>query len=227
VPEPEPPLSISQLNRLGDRLRRCESRGEPQRPEDLRALNEYRAWHRPTLTEARSRITAAFHERYGIAPEVVGVTGRPLKTTEAIIAKLVREKTRLSLMQDIAGARIIVATPELQEPLRDTILRLFRNSDPRVTKDQREQPDRYGYRAIHVVVCLEGRFAEIQIRTRYQDRWAQLVERVDTILGSDLKHGRGPAEWLEWLHSVSDEFYAADHGKPAAIPPSPFDIGIT
>jgi putative GTP pyrophosphokinase len=226
VPETEFPLSTSQLNKLGDRLRRCQTRGGSQAPEDLAALNEYRAWHRPTLTDARSRITEAFHDRYAIAPEVVGVTGRPLKTTEAIIAKLVRERTRLSLMQDIAGARIIVAGPALQEPLCELLLRLFRDSDARVTKDSREEADRFGYRAVHVVVRIDGRLAEIQIRTRYQDRWAQLVEGVDSILGSDLKHGRGPAEWLEWLQRVSDEFYAADHGRPAAIPPSPLDIGI-
>jgi putative GTP pyrophosphokinase len=221
VPEAEPPLSTSQLNKLGDRLRRCQKRGDTQAPEDLAALNEYRAWHRPTLTDALSRITEV-----GIAPEVVGVTGRPLKTTEAIVAKLVREQTRLSLMQDIAGARIIVAAPALQEPVCETLLELFRDSDPRVTKDCRDEADRYGYRAVHIVVRLEGRLAEIQIRTRYQDRWAQLVESVDRIFGSDLKHGRGPAEWLEWLQSVSDEFYAADHGRPAAIPQSPFDIDI-
>lgn len=31
-------------------------------------------------------------------------TGRPLKTTQAIVEKLRREKTRLSQMQDIAGS---------------------------------------------------------------------------------------------------------------------------
>jgi len=46
--------------------------------------------------------------------------------------------------------------------------------------------------------------AEIQIRTRRQDLWAQIVERVDKDLDWDLKHGEGPAEWLEWLHDLSD-----------------------
>ena len=76
------------------------------------------------------------------------------------------------------------------------------------------------------MVRLSGRFAEIQVRTAFQDRWAQLVERIDAILGSDLKHGRGPAEWLEWLHAVSDVVHELERGRPAEIPPSPFEAGL-
>jgi putative GTP pyrophosphokinase len=125
-------------------------------------------------------------------------------------------------MQDIAGARIVVASPDLQEAALQALLRLFANDEPRVTKDTREEPDRYGYRAVHLVVRLRGRLAEIQLRTVLQDRWAQLVERVDGTLGSDLKHGRGPAEWLEWLHAASDAFHATERGQFIPIPPSPF-----
>ena len=48
------------------------------------------------------------------------------------------------------------------------------------------------------------RFAEIQIRTTVENAWAQMVERIDAVLGSDLKHGDGPAEFMDWLMSVSD-----------------------
>jgi ppGpp synthetase/RelA/SpoT-type nucleotidyltranferase len=226
VPDADPPFSTSRLNRIGDRLRRAKAAGLSFTPADLAALDDYRAWHRPTLTEARARITELFHEQPWISAEFVAVTGRPLKTTDAIIAKLVRERTRLSLMQDIAGARIVVASPHLQEEALQAFLRLFANDEPRVTKDTREEADRYGYRAVHLVVRLGGRLAEIQLRTVRQDGWAQLVERVDAMLGSDLKHGRGPAEWLEWLHAVSDAFHAADRGQFTPIPPSPFEIDI-
>lgn len=90
-------------------------------------------------------------------------------------------------------------------------------------RDTRERPDQYGYRAVHVVVTLEERFVEIQIRTVAQNAWAQIVEKLDEVRGSDLKHGRGPADWLEWLHELGDELRKRDLGEPFQVPPSPFD----
>jgi ppGpp synthetase/RelA/SpoT-type nucleotidyltranferase len=43
------------------------------------------------------------------------------------------------------------------------------------TKDTREEADHLGYRAVHVIVT-DGRLAEIQIRTIWQNAWAQVVE---------------------------------------------------
>ena len=103
------------------------------------------------------------------------------------------------------------------------VLRRFARCDPRVVRDTRESPDRYGYRAAHLVVTLEGRFVEIQIRTAAQNAWAQIVEKLDEVLKSDLKHGRGPADWLEWLHELDDELRKRDLGQPFQVPPTPWD----
>src|SRR5262249_37416053 len=70
-------------------------------------------------------------------------------------------------------------------------------------------PDVHGYRALHIVVWMWDtkvghRPAEIQIRTKGENAWAQVVERLDAVLGSDLKHGEGPAEFREWLLAVSE-----------------------
>lgn len=98
-------------------------------------------------------------------------------------------------MQDIAGSRIIVPSLEIQKFVRDVIVQAMeqRGHSPRV-KDTRAEGDELGYRAIHVLLDWPPRTAEIQIRTRPQQIWAQLVERIDQTLSSDLKHGNGPAE---------------------------------
>jgi hypothetical protein len=70
----------------------------------------------------------------------------------------------------------------------------YASSRPRgghVAKDTRERGDDYGYRAVHVVATLDGRFAEVQIRTVYQDVWAQLVERTDKTLGTGPEESSG------------------------------------
>ena len=126
-------------------------------------------------------------------------------------------------MQDIAGTRIVVPTLQLQEITAGVVRETFPAWDPREARDTRERGDEYGYRALHLVVTLDGRYAEIQIRTQAQDTWAQVVEQADRALGTDLKHGRGPAEWLDWLVELSDSLRQRDLGNPVAIPAMPYD----
>jgi Region found in RelA / SpoT proteins len=217
------PWSKSQVNGAGDRLRRAAREREPISDRDREILSDYRAWHYPALRHGQDRLKRLFHKRIGLEPAIVDVGARPLKTEAAIVAKLVREQTRLSRMQDIAGSRLTVPSLDLQDAAMGFVMQHFAKCDPRVVRDTREEADRYGYRAAHLVVTLEGRFVEIQIRTAAQNAWAQIVESLDEVLGSDLKHGRGPADWLEWLHELSDELRKRDLGQPFQVPPSPFD----
>ena len=160
--------------------------------------------------------------------ELLGIASRP-KTTDAIVAKLGRESTRLTQMQDIAGGRIVVPLPDLQDALLQILIEAHAEligGAPRVT-DTRDGGDEQGYRAVHVVIPLEGMPVEVQIRTPLQQLWAQIVERVDQALGSDLKHGAGPAEWLEYLQTLSDLFERVEAGELIGREvelPSPPDI---
>ena len=131
---------------------------------------------------------------------------------------------RLNKMQDIAGTRVVVPALQVQGAITTIVLDLFANNDGDVAKDTCKDGNDFGYRAVHVVATLDGRFAEVQIRTVLQDVWAQLVERTDKTLGCDLKHGDGPAEWLEWLLELSDALRQRDLGRPAPLPPTPFDL---
>ncbi|MBV8397077.1 MAG: RelA/SpoT domain-containing protein, partial [Actinobacteria bacterium] len=123
------------------------------------------------------------------------------KTTESIVAKLCRSTTRLTLMQDIAGARIVVPSLGIQDGVLEQLVTSYPEdggAGVRI-KDTRQDGDELGYRAIHLVADLAGMPAEIQIRTAFQQLWAQTVEDIDRQLGSDLKHGVGPRRLQEWL----------------------------
>jgi hypothetical protein len=64
-------------------------------------------------------------------------------------------------------------------------------SKPPVVKDRREIPS-HGYRAVHVIVFPEDIPVEIQIRTAFQDRWAQATESLGDSWGRGLRYRDGP-----------------------------------
>ncbi len=222
-PGDEPPASTSRINRVGARLRKAAVSAEGFREDDLEMLDRFRLWHQPTLEQVQGEVIETFHGRSGFDQSALPITGRPLKTRQAIVAKLVRSRTRLSTMQDIAGVRITTPDLELQRACAEVVTLVFVDRDARIERDTVDRGDEYGYRAIHVVATLDGRHAEIQIRTRAQDAWAQLVEDLDRARTWDLKHGQGPDAWLEWLITLSDALRERDLGRPVQLPPSPYD----
>lgn len=216
------PFSKSQVNRAGDRIRRAAAKGESVSDDDSRLLDVYRSSHYPCLRQVQDRLVRLFHKKVSVDPQHVPITARPLKTPEAITAKLVREKTRLNRIQDIAGARILTPHPHIQDLVAKTILEQLPGLEPRVVKDSRDDGDEHGYRAIHIVVNTNDpgigvRFAEIQLRTTAEDAWANLVERLDGVLGSDLKHGDGPAEFKEYLLVISAAIGATRRGETVNV----------
>jgi ppGpp synthetase/RelA/SpoT-type nucleotidyltranferase len=212
---------------------------------DRELIDEFRESHLSVLETVQGNLSAVLHQEIGLDEERFPITSR-LKTPQAIVAKLKRSSTALSRMQDIAGARIVLPVPEPPAtPLiaQAATLPLIVDALPLgaevvdIKDDQTEEPDQWGYRAIHVIGRIgtwyygepgspgwpAWHYFEVQLRTAAQDRWAQVVERVDAAFGWDLKHGVGPADWLEWLHMLSDEFLKADRGEPFVIPPMPID----
>ncbi len=88
-------------------------------------------------------------------------SGRYPKTNFAIVAKLQREKTRLTTMQDIAGLRIVVANLAAQD---EAVEKLRGLTDCKV-KDRRDKPSG-GYRAVHIIFVVDGYPIEVQVRTK-------------------------------------------------------------
>jgi putative GTP pyrophosphokinase len=177
--------SASQLNKLGERLRKGTATDD-----DIRALNDYRESFRPA------------YERVVTALESLGldVGGRSAKTVGSIVAKLAREKTRLSTMQDIAGCRVEVSNRLEQDRIVGEITNLFSGCK---VDDRRAKPS-HGYRAVHVIVVVDGCPVEIQVRTTLQNAWAQTTERLADRIDPAIKYGGGSDEVLARLTMASE-----------------------
>jgi ppGpp synthetase/RelA/SpoT-type nucleotidyltranferase len=216
--------SRSAIDRAGKTIRHADRKGEGLPAASLELVDEFRIWHVPTVQWIQTDLTEYLLETVGSPEDRFPIASR-LKTVPAIVAKLCRSSTALSRMQDIAGARIVVPDLGMQDEAKEATTNLLAEAVIDV-KDQREEPDQYGYRAIHVIGYRAERYFEVQVRTFNQDRWAQIVERIDSNYRHDLKHGRGPAAWLEWLHELSDALRNADLGKPYKIPKKPVDLDL-
>lgn len=167
-------MSKSRVDRLGDRLR-AGILGNAE----LEELSAYRATFGPAYRSVFDTVRSEL---------LLDPTGRPAKSTPAIIEKLRRESIRLSQVQDIAGLRIIVPQVTDQDRTTERISALFERVE---VVDRRAKPS-HGYRAVHIVVFIEGLPVEVQIRTELQHLWAEISEKVADLLGSEIKYGGGP-----------------------------------
>jgi ppGpp synthetase/RelA/SpoT-type nucleotidyltranferase len=129
------------------------------------------------------------------------------KTNFAIVAKLQREKTRLTTMQDIAGLRIVVANLAAQD---EAVEKLRGLTDCKV-KDRRDKPSG-GYRAVHIIFVVDGYPIEVQVRTKLQHYWAEVSEKA---ADSDpaIKYGGGPQEVRRSLLRVSKLVETLEEGR--------------
>ncbi|HVT88545.1 MAG TPA: hypothetical protein VHD56_06815 [Tepidisphaeraceae bacterium] len=178
-------MTNTQVRKLGDRLRAGNATDT-----DLRLLNEYRS----SFTEAYEQVIHVIRDRRGLAP-----TGRQAKTTESIVAKLKRERTNLSRMQDIAGCRVVVADIAAQNR---TILELTRTFAEGKVEDRRLRPS-HGYRAVHVILRLNGKLIEVQIRTTLQHLWAELSEKLSDSFDPSIKYGASSSNAQALLMEIS------------------------
>jgi putative GTP pyrophosphokinase len=179
------PLSKTQVDRVGDRLREG-----PATDPDLRLLDAFRRTFAPAyesvITTVKNTLTAE-------------VTGRPAKSTTSIIEKLRRESIRLTQIQDIAGCRFVVSDIRAQDKAVDQLLDAI--GDVTII-DRRESPS-HGYRAVHVVAAIQGKPIEVQVRTTLQHLWAELSEKAADIFDPGIKYGTGPAQVLSALTGFS------------------------
>lgn len=129
------------------------------------------------------------------------VSGRPAKSTTAIVEKLQRESIRLSQIQDIAGCRIVINGLHTQNRVISDLEVLLENV--RVI-DRRVNPS-HGYRAVHLITTTRGLPVEVQIRTRLQHTWADLSEKLADKYGQEIKYGQGNASVISLLSDFSRE----------------------
>lgn len=173
-------LSPTQIDRLGDRLRKG-----PHTENDLRLLDDYGR----SFSDAYKYVVGIIRER-DQSP-----TGRSPKSTVSIVEKLRRESIRLSQMQDIAGCRVVVVNVVQQEQFVASFLADFPGAS---VIDRRDRPS-YGYRAVHIIAEISGKPVEIQVRSSLQDMWAEVSEKSSDVLDPTIKYGGGTDSWRNFL----------------------------
>lgn len=178
---------------------------------ELIAANDVIEWWRREHAYPLTKVNAGL--RHYLNPYGRPSVTQRLKKWPTIIYKLQRHPTmRLSAMQDVGGLRAILPN----QPAVDEIAqRLRRNWRSRllVEYDYVREPKESGYRAIHLVVKQDQRRIELQLRTPWQDMWAQSAEEDTARLGLGLKFGIGPDDLREYYRLMADVVAAREEGK--------------
>ncbi len=183
-------MTKSQINKLGEKLRKAFELDA----ESLLRLQQVRASYDGPMSAAQTLLRELGFE----------ATSR-LKTTNTIIEKLRRERTRLAEMQDIGGLRIV---SEVDLTKQDEIVKKIVDAFPLTRVIDRRRRPTHGYRAVHVIATLDERLIEIQVRTQLQDLWAQAMERLADEAGREIRYGGAPqkrGEDVESLLNISHE----------------------
>jgi ppGpp synthetase/RelA/SpoT-type nucleotidyltranferase len=186
-------FSVSQTNRLGDRLRK-----DKPLPADIETLDAFRR----SFDNAQQIVVQRLRD-LGLEQSV------RIKTTISIVEKLKRESIRLSKLQDIAGCRVVVG--DIGE--QDRIVELTSGVFPRATVMDRRQRPSHGYCAVHLIIDIDRRLVEVQIRTELQHLWAVYSETWADALDQSIKYGGGPPEIQENLRLKSEIVALIESGQ--------------
>ncbi len=178
-------ISKSQIDQLGNRLRQSSLSDA-----DLKILDDYRK----SFSEAYEEVVRKIREKLKLEP-----TGRPAKSTTAIVEKLHRESIRLSQMQDIAGCRIVVRDIQKQDSVVKKLREIFTSAS---VMDRRVKPS-HGYRAVHIIINNLNKAIEVQIRTELQHGWSEFSEKLSDKIDPAIKYGGGSKETQKMLYGIS------------------------
>lgn len=201
--------SKSQVDKAGRLIRKWvtdRSGTFPEYRDALLVLNDFRAQHQLPLTKAtvglRSMVSSEGHE--------ILVTQR-LKRTPQLIRKLARfPGMRLTQVEDIGGCRAVLPNAAA---VSGVLRRIRRYWDIIDVNDYVAAPKSTGYRGVHVMVWRDDVRLEAQLRTPFQQEWADAVEGWAGRLREPLKDGRGPDEVLEWLRVAADMMALDEAGE--------------
>jgi ppGpp synthetase/RelA/SpoT-type nucleotidyltranferase len=182
-------ISKYKIDELGKQLRQAATEGVAL---DVVALDAYRELFSDAINEVQKMLWAA---------NLTEFTSRT-KSTASVVDKLRRQpQTRLSQVQDILGLRFVANDLKQQEALMVELARIFPDSK---LQDRRLSPQ-YGYRAVHLIVKINGFLLEIQVRSQLQHYWAQYSEMIADQRGQELKYGGGDVEIRSFLEKLSLE----------------------
>jgi ppGpp synthetase/RelA/SpoT-type nucleotidyltranferase len=148
---------------------------------DVQAFEDVIGYYDRVRGYAQELVARVVHDTL---PELdIRVTGRT-KTTLTLRDKLQRTPAvKLPYVRDIAGVRVVAGMRlGQQDALADALAGASGAlGAPRV--DRRQSPVQ-GYRALHVVLSIDGTPVEVQVRTELQALWADLYGKASGHLGS-------------------------------------------
>ena len=179
-------VTRSQVRRAGERLRKHKTVSAA----DRQIYSDYRDTFAEPLREVAEKIGSFAAD----AP----VQSR-LKRFETVVEKLRRSTSDLSRLEDIAGCRVVLPTITEQQQVLDSIRRTW---DVVRERDYQATP-RDGYRARHIVVRAQGRPVEVQVRTLWEDMWANASEALAKSIDPEIKYGGGPPDVRRALDDAS------------------------
>ena len=169
-------------------------------------------WWRAEHARPLSRVAANL--RYYAAEEGNAVVAQRLKKFPTIAGKLLREpRMKLSRMADIGGVRAVL--PD-QDAVYRTGARLRKNWTITKTRDYIADPKDDGYRALHLINRHRGRLIEVQLRTTFQDAWANAVEANARVIAPGLKFGGGPEKVRDYFVALAEMLASLDQGQPVS-----------
>ena len=212
--------SRSRVNRAGANVRS----GSPT-PEDLQAIDEWRAAHRAVLNTFQAVL------RTRTKGKKITVAQRH-KRKKTIFDKLSRlPKMELARMDDVAGCRLIFSSIDQLNSFRREFHCARFNHKRRNDVDKYnyiKSPKKTGYRGVHDVYeydvnsvvgkDLKGLFLEIQYRTLVQHAWSTAVEVIGFVTESQPKFQKGDLRYQDAM-ALASEILARAHEK--SIGPHP------
>ena len=203
-------VSKKELNRISNRIVE-----NTDTIEDLQKLSDFRAEHSKIIKSFVWSLRSIINnKKIKLSNRNRIIISQRLKRLPSIIGKLKRfPELRLSRMQDLAGARIILPnikdTEEVANYLKNKVYKQKDKNNFLFVREKNYilEPKEDGYRSIHQIFKyqgkkesqLEGYQIELQIRTRLQHQWATSVEIIDSIKQQSLKTGGGDAYYREFF----------------------------
>ena len=176
----------------------------------LKIINNWRSAHSYPLLNFRLNLARKLRN---ICPNAI--VAQRIKRLSSIEAKLLRQSTQLSQMQDIGGCRAIVNNIRQVEALVASYQRSRFAHTFKASKDYIASPKPDGYRGVHLIYQYKGLpkqnsaydklRIEIQIRTKVQHAWATAVEAVGIFTNEALKSNIGNKDWLRLFALMSSQ----------------------
>lgn len=176
------------------------------------AFDEYRKNHLVPLSKTTIELQQwlnQYGKEYFIAQR--------LKRKPQILRKLLRFSVRLSQLQDIGGARIIVDQNKDVDEVVSFLRGRFKDNPEiqllRETDYRGEGREDSGYRAYHMILESGQCKLELQIRSKIQHYWAETIERTSVVYGHFLKELEGDPIVIDYFKTLSDLFYEIESGR--------------